>query len=218
MMKKTFLFAAACMTLASAGTANATTFIGTTSGCFGAACVPGAIATDSGLVFTGGAFNQADSNGFLALGGSTDNLGAFTLDSTVRNYTGDLFTLLVNFTNPAGSGSANYAATLTGSVTGTNTGGVFINFDNNPISFNPPGGPVFTLAVNDVSVSAGAAAQQVSGQIQAAVPEPATWGMMLIGFGMIGAAMRRRRRQPGVGKLAHGLTRVDRLLRLSRIA
>ena len=27
----------------------------------------------------------------------------------------------------------------------------------------------------------------------AAVPEPATWGMMIIGFGAIGAAMRRRR-------------------------
>lgn len=27
----------------------------------------------------------------------------------------------------------------------------------------------------------------------AAVPEPATWGMMIAGFGMLGAAMRRRR-------------------------
>jgi PEP-CTERM motif len=28
--------------------------------------------------------------------------------------------------------------------------------------------------------------------VQSAVPEPATWGMMLAGFGIIGAAMRRR--------------------------
>ena len=27
-----------------------------------------------------------------------------------------------------------------------------------------------------------------------AVPEPATWGMMILGFGMLGAAMRTRRR------------------------
>lgn len=27
-----------------------------------------------------------------------------------------------------------------------------------------------------------------------AVPEPATWGMMILGFGMAGASMRRRRR------------------------
>jgi hypothetical protein len=29
-----------------------------------------------------------------------------------------------------------------------------------------------------------------------AVPEPSTWGMMLLGFGVIGAAMRRQNRQP----------------------
>jgi hypothetical protein len=33
------------------------------------------------------------------------------------------------------------------------------------------------------------------------VPEPATWGMMLIGFGAIGAAMRRRRRELNHGRL-----------------
>jgi hypothetical protein len=32
----------------------------------------------------------------------------------------------------------------------------------------------------------------------AAVPEPATWGMMILGFGMVGGAMRSARRQPKV--------------------
>lgn len=32
-------------------------------------------------------------------------------------------------------------------------------------------------------------------EVQSAVPEPATWAMMLGGFGMVGGAMRRRRRQ-----------------------
>jgi len=31
-----------------------------------------------------------------------------------------------------------------------------------------------------------------------AVPEPATWGMMLAGFGLVGAGMRSRRRRAGV--------------------
>jgi hypothetical protein len=33
--------------------------------------------------------------------------------------------------------------------------------------------------------------------ITVAVPEPATWAMMLIGFGMVGCALRARRRQDG---------------------
>lgn len=35
-----------------------------------------------------------------------------------------------------------------------------------------------------------------AGDPVAAVPEPATWGMMILGFGAIGAAMRRRRQAP----------------------
>jgi PEP-CTERM motif len=35
-----------------------------------------------------------------------------------------------------------------------------------------------------------------SGQIEiAAVPEPATWAMLIIGFGMVGGTLRTRRRQ-----------------------
>ena len=36
----------------------------------------------------------------------------------------------------------------------------------------------------------------------AAVPEPATWGMMLIGFGVVGSAMRRRRLSAGGARRA----------------
>ena len=35
-----------------------------------------------------------------------------------------------------------------------------------------------------------------------AVPEPATWAMMLVGFGVIGFAMRRGKQAPGLGQLA----------------
>jgi PEP-CTERM motif len=36
---------------------------------------------------------------------------------------------------------------------------------------------------------------------QSAVPEPATWGLMLLGFAGIGMAMRRRRR-PALAQIA----------------
>lgn len=63
----------------------------------------------------------------------------------------------------------NFTATSTStllSIIGNNSGQDFIGLDNVSIS----GGPV-----------------------TAAVPEPASWAMMLAGFGVIGGAMRRRR-------------------------
>jgi hypothetical protein len=36
----------------------------------------------------------------------------------------------------------------------------------------------------------------------AAVPEPTTWAMMIIGFGGVGALMRRRRRDGGLAAFA----------------
>ena len=35
----------------------------------------------------------------------------------------------------------------------------------------------------------------IAGTIAAAVPEPASWAMMIVGFGMIGAGMRYRQRR-----------------------
>jgi hypothetical protein len=36
----------------------------------------------------------------------------------------------------------------------------------------------------------------------AAVPEPGTWAMMLLGFGAIGFSMRRRRTQQNIAQIA----------------
>jgi hypothetical protein len=33
---------------------------------------------------------------------------------------------------------------------------------------------------------------RVSASVSGAVPEPATWGMMILGFGLVGMSMRRR--------------------------
>lgn len=43
------------------------------------------------------------------------------------------------------------------------------------------------------STTATAFGPALDGVSVAAVPEPATWAMMIFGFGLVGAAMRRRR-------------------------
>lgn len=71
----------------------------------------------------------------------------------------------------------------------SNTG--FSGFDVNDISLSGAG--LLTLDLRDTNNAQGA---RISLQLNGAgaVPEPATWAMMLLGFGAVGATMRRRKR------------------------
>ncbi len=52
-----------------------------------------------------------------------------------------------------------------------------------------------TITVNGNRIG-GSGAASYSGTLEvAAVPEPATWGMLILGFGLVGAGMRSRKRQ-----------------------
>ncbi len=53
----------------------------------------------------------------------------------------------------------------------------------------------FNTAARFQQVNAGGGSDKVLGGITSAVPEPATWAMMITGFGLAGAALRQRRRQ-----------------------
>jgi hypothetical protein len=204
-MRTSILMALGAMALATTTAANATAFVGTTGGCFGVACTPttGTVAlAGTGLSYTSGGFNQSDSNGFVGIGSGSgnDNLGTFTLLPTAgtTNFNNP-FTLLVSFTSPAAL-SGTYFSTVLGSVTDSNAGGIQVDFDNTPRTFGSGSG-AFTLTVNDTAVSNDGVATPVTGFIRTAVPEPATWAMMLMGFTGIGFAMRRRR-QPRLAQLA----------------
>jgi hypothetical protein len=185
--------------------AAAVTFAGGAQGCF-VAPGPGSCSTavtdvDNGLAFTGGAatFTQStDSTGFAAVGGPANNFGTLTLAPSAHSYSNDLFNLLITFTLPAGSGNGTFTANLLGSLTSFGVGGVQITFQNPDQTISSSIGD-FLLHVNSVSFSGsppvGEAVlrQDISGYLVAAVPEPGTWGMMLLGFAGIGLAMRRRR-------------------------
>jgi len=203
-MRRLVLGLVAATALAGASAASATVYIGSTTGCFGAACSPTLTTTSAGgLVFHQGTFNQADSDGFLSIGSGmppTDTFGTF--DLTFPFTSPQLFTLLISFTNPAGAvGADHFSSTITGSVSINGSGGVTVNFDNTDHLFNSSTGPFF-VTLNDIDVSNGALGTPITGHITAvAVPEPAAWGMMLLGFAGIGMTLRRRRR-PALAQLA----------------
>ena len=206
-MRRLIITALGATALATTSGANATAFVGSTGGCFGTGCTPTATATltGTGLSFASGTFNQNDSNGFLSIGSGNppvDTLGLFTLTPTAGTTTfNSPFTLMVNFTSP-GTLSGTYFANVFGSVTDSNAGGIQVDFDNTAHSFGSGAG-AFTLTVNDVAVSNDGVATPITGFIRTAtaVPEPATWAMMLMGFAGVGFAMRRRRR-PILAQLA----------------
>lgn len=196
-----------------ASPASAVQFTGATGGCFAvspATCTTssGSGASIGGLNYVAGSFNGATSpiDNAVSFGGLTNNFGSFTLSSLPFNYAGDTFSLLLSFTLPTGTSPnpTTLTANLLGSVVVGSDGGITIDFANNlgnPLAFNSSAG-MFYLTVNDISVFPNSPSQVLSGRIvMAAVPEPATWAMMLLGFGGIGFAMRRRR-QPTLARVA----------------
>jgi hypothetical protein len=166
--------------------AEAVTFVGTTDGCFGTSCSPGASGTLDNLTFNNASFNQTS----LTL----SDLGTFTLKNGTATYSSP-FDLVVNFTSPSGtSSSPTFTANISGTITGSN-GTVNINFDNTPQSYSYNGG-TFTLSVNDINnlaPSGPGTTVDITGQIVLGVPEPTTWAMMILGFVGVGLLAYRRK-------------------------
>jgi hypothetical protein len=138
-----------------------------------------------------GAFAQSDL-GFFAYNFTIDTKSSVTIDYDVKakatykgffpGYSSYIFDADENYyleDTAALNSKGSYSTIL-------DPGTYYLEFDNSI-------GNDFSTSTHGLS-SASAVADfgfQIS-----AVPEPATWGMMLVGFGGLGFAMRRARRQP----------------------
>ena len=209
-MQRAFVAAAAafgtlCLAAAVDVQAAPVTFQGSTLGAFNGGTVSASSALD-GLSFVNSTFNASTSNDFVALGNSAgtgpggsnvNNLGSMTLTGAAAEYTGDTFIVQLSFTSPtgiAGGNPADFTASILGSVSGVDQGGVFIDLDNSPRVFSFNDGiqaGTFTLVVNDVAVTANGTQVPITGYILTVIPEPST--AVLGGLGMLALAGRGRR-------------------------
>jgi hypothetical protein len=167
------LIGAAAFTIGTA--ANATVTVNDTS--FEATDGPDTTGTTTTIGYTDTDLDNPSFSEFLTF--TNDLAGVYSLTLSTSS-------LSVDFT------SAILTLTSDGSTVATLTSG----FDNGTTEFWQVSGVTlgsgqYTLLVDGDNSDTGA----LEGSITiSAVPEPGTWGMMLLGFGAAGYAMRRRRR------------------------
>ena len=132
----------------------------------------------------------------------------FTLESsTPTSFSSSFIGDQVAYNNIAGSfngapgiASINFGTFLVAdlNIGGTSLG--FTQFAGPDLFTGLPSNPIFNLGTfNLTSIVSGSSTLRISqAAVPSAVPEPATWAMMLVGFGMVGAATRYRRRKTAV--------------------
>jgi hypothetical protein len=137
----------------------------------------------------------------------------FTIGFSDSNLANPFNEVLTFTTDVAGRLSINLTSTTTGAADDTDFSNVFLSGTGiaAPISIAQIlADPNETRALNDFGVGVGTFTLNILGNpgtssgsfggsvaftaAAAAVPEPGTWAMMLVGFGAIGFSMRRRRR------------------------
>lgn len=109
--------------------------------------------------------------------------GSETMPQTVTGVAGQGTVRTLNQLNP----TFTRTQTLTGDLSGFITGGVQIATDASALFTSVPANNV---SFGAPSITGGQA--QFTLTYASAIPEPAVWAMLLVGFGMIGAAARRR--------------------------
>ena len=200
-MKSWMAGVAALTVLIAAGAANAATYVYSLSpdlgnGDYGTVDVTGT-STDLHFVIDLGSNKLMDSgahelfsgllggSGFhlTAPGGSGITLSTSNTDSISNPPFNTSFNIALNCTANCGSGGNNvYGSTLTFDITGSNL---------SVEQAGTLGGKAYYFA-SDVMTKTGATGA-VGATLSNAVPEPATWAMMITGVFAIGSMLRRRR-------------------------
>ena len=151
-----------------------------------------AVTIDSSTLVTDGPATVADTT---TIGFTEANLSSPTFMENVifSNTLSGLYSITLTTSSPA----VDFTSAL---VTGT--GGPFnlieVNDDGinefwrlaNPVTLDPG---QYTLTINGNNSAAGSLGGSITIRPAVAVPEASTWAMMLLGFGAIGFAYRRRR-------------------------
>lgn len=121
---------------------------------------------------------------------------------------GDAQTVIAPFTGPNAVSTIQYSAaggvTTAGTgqfITSNATGGSGVAFGVGTLANAQKGALTAIFDVNFLQTGANFESQQltknligfIGGQVAPGVPEPATWAMMLTGFGLVGVAVRRRK-------------------------
>jgi hypothetical protein len=154
------------------------------------------------VTFTGNtAVNITDSGGGFA--SIKDVLTDNTLFTTLTIDPDLLFTdmkFTVQLNNIAGGSIVSVYYTLLGGI--ETLAGTYNDGGNNAVKYNLDGLSTDRILNVRVSVAGGSIFEFKQDSINAfvgpgGVPEPSTWAMMLLGFGGIGMAMRRGRKQNG---------------------
>jgi hypothetical protein len=160
-------------------------------------------------VFGNGTFGPGDP--YLSLNASANGYNYATMSLTFDTPTSG-FLADIRWTD--GGPEIGNLSYVSASIAAYNAAGTLIEvyqFNNNGVNIGrPPGTYGFSRATADISridfnnAFMGARDLQYIGPaITAAVPEPTTWLMAILGFGLLGGALRRRRRSIGGGNVPH---------------
>ena len=144
---------------------------------------------------------------------TTSVLTIGTTETFVNIFAGDLTPRPVSvdfaFLNPLDATGALVTGSTSGFIVPFTSCGVAaggcgaVDWSNTPTIFNFGSGGSFSVLLHDATFGTPGSAR-VSGTftyLSASVPEPGTWAMMLLGFGAVGFALRRRR-TPQLAQLA----------------